>query len=301
MTRWGVLTHVVGREGPVAAFERAVRLARAAEDAGYDSFWVAQHRFGAQGGHLPSPLMLLAALSRETRRIRLGTASIAAALEDPRRLAEDAAVVDAMSGGRLELGLGSGSDPLASVAWGLDHEMRHRDLWPVVDALSAMVEGGAVDGADGPALHPPATTLASRMWITAGRAESADAASRRGLGLIAGRRRVGPEGPRAEDERVARMIGRYRAAGGERVAVSRPLVATSDLSTARRVRREERRIRGPGGASSIAVGSADILLRGLADDPGVRLADHVLVHTRPIEVPLGVEIDSLRLLAPVRD
>nr|WP_301498508.1 LLM class flavin-dependent oxidoreductase [Corynebacterium sp.] len=106
------------------AFERTIRLAQVAEDTGYDSFWVPQHRFGADDAHLPSPLILLAALARETDQVFLGTASIAAALEHPRRLAEDAAVVDVLSAGRLELGLGSGSDPIASKAWGLDHVRR---------------------------------------------------------------------------------------------------------------------------------------------------------------------------------
>ena len=45
---WGVLSHVSGEDGPAAAYERAIRLAQAAESAGYGSFWVAQHRFGAQ-------------------------------------------------------------------------------------------------------------------------------------------------------------------------------------------------------------------------------------------------------------
>lgn len=308
---WGVLTHVSGGDGPAAAYERAIRLAQAAESAGYDSFWVAQHRFGAQRAHLPSPLVLLAAVARETSSIALGTASIAAALEDPKRLAEDAAVVDALSGGRLQLGLGSGSEPAASVAWGLDHDGRHDAFWKVLDELSDVLlggplggpsarvdfPGGSTGGGASPALHPPAPSLPSRIWVTAGSSDTADEAAGRELGLIVGRRRVGQGGVRAEDGRVAEVIDGYRKRGGDRVAISRPVVATSDTSVVDMVRDEERRVRGPGATLTIATGPAGDLLESLGHDPGARRADRLLVHTRPIDVPLEVEIESLRALA----
>lgn len=338
---WGVLTHVSGEDGPAAAYERAIRLAQAAESAGYGSFWVAQHRFGAQRAHLPSPLVLLAAVARETSSIELGTASIAAALEDPRRLAEDAAVVDALSGGRLQLGLGSGSEPAASAAWGIDHEARYERFWSVVDELSSLLAGGPFgrtvgvmtnspspdvvppghpwpshpspghpapgnptrDGRDrragitAPSLHPPTSGLGQRVWVTAASSGTASSAARRGLGLIVGRRRVGDGGVRAEDDRVAAVIDGYLKRGGGRVAVSRPVVASSDASIVDMVRGEERRVRGPRATLTIATGPAGEMLKSVERDPGARRADRVLVHTRPIDVPLGVEIESIRALA----
>lgn len=323
---WGVLSHVSGEDGPAAAYERAIRLAQAAESEGYGSFWVAQHRFGAQRAHLPSPLILLAAVARETSSIALGTASIAAALEDPKRLAEDAAVVDALSGGRLQLGLGSGSEPVASAAWGIDHDARHEKFWSVLDELCSVLAGGSFgrgdgvgmyvdspdalspgrpspDGRDGragvtvPLLHPPASGLGQRIWVTAASSETAANAARRGLGLIVGRRRVGDGGVRAEDGRVAAVIDDYLRGGGGRVAVSRPVVASSDPSIVEMVRGEEQRVRGPGSSLTIATGPSGDLLDSLGHDPGVRRADMMLVHTRPIDVPLGVEIESIRALA----
>lgn len=300
-TGWGVLTHVSGGDGPAAAYERTIRLAREAEAAGYGSFWVAQHRFGAQRAHLPSPLVLLAAVARETSTISLGTASIAAALEDPKRLAEDAAVVDALSGARLHLGLGSGSEPAASAAWGVDHEARHEVFWQVVDELTAILGGGPMGGESGgrgtPPLHPAAPSLRSRLWVTAGSAATARAAAERELGLIVGRRRVGPEGLRAEDDRVAGVIDGYREAGGTAVAVSRPVVATASPSVSVMVRREERRVRGTDAALTISTGPAGDLLRELGADPAVRRADRVLFHTRPIDIPLRIEVESLNALA----
>ncbi len=100
----GYFTHVAGRGGPAQVYRETVELAVAAEEQGFASFWVAQHHAGALEGLLPSPLVLLAAVAERTATIRLGTAVVAASLEDPRRLAEDAAVLDQLSGGRLELG-----------------------------------------------------------------------------------------------------------------------------------------------------------------------------------------------------
>ncbi|WP_374203697.1 LLM class flavin-dependent oxidoreductase [Pseudonocardia sp. ICBG601] len=108
--RLGYLTHVTG-DDPSRAYRETIRLAERAEELGYDSFWLAQHHDGHLGGRLPSPLVLLAAVAERTRLIRLGTAVVALPLEDPRRLAEDAAVLDALSGGRLELGVGAGGRP----------------------------------------------------------------------------------------------------------------------------------------------------------------------------------------------
>lgn len=293
---WGVICHVSGVDGPAAAFERTIRLAQVAEDTGYDSFWVAQHRFGADDAHLPSPLILLAVLARETDQIFLGTASIAAALEHPRRLAEDAAVVDVLSGGRLKLGLGSGSDPTASKAWGLDHDRRHGRFWEVVDELR-----GLLAGASNPPLHPSAPGLANRLWITAGSSDTAEHAADRGLGLIAGRRRIRPGStPAEEDRRVADLFDTFTAAGGGDVAVSRPVVASAESSVSDRVAAQERRIRGPGAPLTISTGPAEHILDTLYADPGVQRADRVLVHTRPIDVPLHIEETSLRLLAGQR-
>ncbi|HJC59079.1 MAG TPA: LLM class flavin-dependent oxidoreductase [Candidatus Dietzia intestinigallinarum] len=315
-----------GEDGPAAAYERAIRLAQAAESAGYGSFWVAQHRFGAQRAHLPAPLVLLAAVARETSSIELGTASIAAALEDPKRLAEDAAVVDALSGGRLQLGLGSGSEPVASAAWGFDHDARYERFWSVADELCSVLAGGPfgrlgdvaanadspgvltpghpspVDrdgrvGVTAPLLHPPAGGLGQRIWVTAASSDTASNAARRGLGLIVGRRRVGDGGVRAEDGRVAGVIDDYRASGGARVAVSRPVVASSDASIVEMVRGEERRLRGPGSTLTIATGPAGELLEAFSADPGIRRADRILLHTRPIDVPLEAEIESIHALA----
>ena len=105
-----------------ASYDQLLRLARATEDAGYDAFFRSDHYLAMGGDGLPGPTdawITLAGLARETARIRLGTMVTAATFRLPAVLAISVAQVDAMSGGRVELGLGTGWFEAEHSAYGI--------------------------------------------------------------------------------------------------------------------------------------------------------------------------------------
>ncbi|MDQ1199543.1 LLM class F420-dependent oxidoreductase [Rhodococcus sp. SORGH_AS_0303] len=94
-----------------ATYDDLVRVARAAEDFGYDAFFRSDHYLAMSTDGLPGPTdawITLAGVARETSTIRLGTLVTSATFRYPGPLAISVAQVDAMSAGRVELGLGAG-------------------------------------------------------------------------------------------------------------------------------------------------------------------------------------------------
>ncbi len=90
-----------------ALFSAALDMAEWADRVGFDVLGLGEHH-GSEDGYNPSPLILGSAFAARSRRIRLRTAVLLASCYDPIRLAEDTAVLQILSGGRLELGLGFG-------------------------------------------------------------------------------------------------------------------------------------------------------------------------------------------------
>ena len=114
----GFFTRLLDRAGAAERYRLATEQIVEAERAGYDSTWIAQHHFHEDEGGLPSPFVFLAHVAAKTTRIRLGTGVVTLPLENPVRVAEDAVVLDLLSGGRLEFGVGSGSTPNTYLAFG---------------------------------------------------------------------------------------------------------------------------------------------------------------------------------------
>jgi alkanesulfonate monooxygenase SsuD/methylene tetrahydromethanopterin reductase-like flavin-dependent oxidoreductase (luciferase family) len=108
-----------------------VDLLASAETLGFDGIWANEHHFQPWGGMLPSLPVLLAALSQRTQRVSLGTSVIVLPLHNPIEIAEQLAMVDLMSNGRLQLGVGRGS-----LAY--DYEMLSL---PLEDAQERLVDG----------------------------------------------------------------------------------------------------------------------------------------------------------------
>jgi alkanesulfonate monooxygenase SsuD/methylene tetrahydromethanopterin reductase-like flavin-dependent oxidoreductase (luciferase family) len=86
------------------------QLAQVCETAGFATFWLPEHHFSVWGRELiGNPLMMAADIAARTRRIRIGLAAAIITFWHPLRLAEDLALLDQLSGGRLEIGVGRGN------------------------------------------------------------------------------------------------------------------------------------------------------------------------------------------------
>ena len=107
--KFGIL-NVFDAEGrpPAEVFGQALEQYAFADEQGWDYAWVAEHHFTWEYGILTNPATMLAALARETKRMRLGSAIVILPFHDPIRVAEDFALVDHLSDGRIDLGVGRG-------------------------------------------------------------------------------------------------------------------------------------------------------------------------------------------------
>lgn len=100
-------------------YDDAVEQVKAAEAAGFEIAWFAEHHFSNYCA-IPSPLMMVARLAGETKRIKLATGVVVAPLYNPVRLVSEIGMADAMTHGRLVLGVGSGYQPYEFERFGED-------------------------------------------------------------------------------------------------------------------------------------------------------------------------------------
>jgi alkanesulfonate monooxygenase SsuD/methylene tetrahydromethanopterin reductase-like flavin-dependent oxidoreductase (luciferase family) len=181
--RLGFLTHLEGSGSPREIYQNALEIIVAADELGFDAYWVAQHHFTGHVGRMPAPFPFLAAAAERTKRLRLGTSIIILPLETPLRVAEDAAVVDTLSNGRLELGVGSGSDFKEFEAFAVDPAHRFEKTTEGFHLLKRALRGEPL-GDNGQQLFPPAPTLADRLWQSAGSERGAEFVAKNGAGML---------------------------------------------------------------------------------------------------------------------
>ena len=114
--KFAAFTTVAGSAGEAANAEQMIdnlrRQTILAEELGFEAMWLGEHHFGPYGvGDLPNPILLGADLAARTSRIRIGQMANIAPWWHPIRLAEDLAILDNMTGGRVEVGFGRGIWP----------------------------------------------------------------------------------------------------------------------------------------------------------------------------------------------
>jgi alkanesulfonate monooxygenase SsuD/methylene tetrahydromethanopterin reductase-like flavin-dependent oxidoreductase (luciferase family) len=118
--KFGVFDHMDDSGMPLSQqFETRMRLAEAYDRLGFHAYHLAEHH-GTPLGLAPSPGLFMAALAQRTKRLRFGPLVYLLPLYHPLRLLEEICMLDHMSGGRLELGVGRGVSPIEVGFFGVD-------------------------------------------------------------------------------------------------------------------------------------------------------------------------------------
>ena len=175
----------------------ALRYAVAAEEAGFDGVWLAEHHFLTYGA-CPSAITLAAHVLGRTRRITVGTAAAILPTRHPVALAEETALLTAVSGDRFELGVGRGGPWVDLEVFGTGLSRFTDGFTDDLDLLLEWLSGTPSVGADGPAhrFRPvqvvPRPTTPPRIRVAATSPATVDLAAARGLPLLLGMH-AGPE------------------------------------------------------------------------------------------------------------
>jgi alkanesulfonate monooxygenase SsuD/methylene tetrahydromethanopterin reductase-like flavin-dependent oxidoreductase (luciferase family) len=229
----GITDHLEGPPDRPSSeiFGEVADLVRLADQLGVRYAWFAEHHAHAHHGHLPSPLPFALHLAGQTRSIRLGTAILCLNLRHPLDVAEQVAVADVLSGGRMAVGFGSGSTPEEFGLFGLGvtaEQERHERFEEALRVIRSCW-GEAWDGpptrhytAPPPRMLPvPAADLRSRCWVAVNSVGSARIAGALGFNVLFSHLRT--------PEQYRQYGASYREAGGSGlIAANRPVFVGPD-------------------------------------------------------------------------
>ncbi|MGW0811005.1 putative FMN-dependent luciferase-like monooxygenase [Nonomuraea sp. NPDC002799] len=284
-----------------------------AEACGFDTAWVAQHHFdGAEGG-LPAPLVFLAHVAARTSRIRLGTGIITLPLEQPVRVAEDAAVLDLLAGGRLEVGVGSGGTPSSFAPFGHDSAARAAVYAEHLAVVRQAWSGEPLAG--GSRLYPPAPRLLGAIWEATFSVSGGARAGRAGNGLMLSRTQPRPaDDPQATLAAIQRPIvdayyENLPAGVAPRIMASRTAFVADSRAEALRCA-EQGLGRGrlpwelPDGdldsriaAFDVHVGTPQDVIESLRADPTLERVTDLVFQVHSVDPPHPLVLRSIELLA----
>jgi alkanesulfonate monooxygenase SsuD/methylene tetrahydromethanopterin reductase-like flavin-dependent oxidoreductase (luciferase family) len=305
------------------SLRQSVELAVAAEQVGVAGAYFRVHHFAAQQAN---PFPLMAAIAARTSTIHVGTGVIDMRYENPLYMAEEAAQVDLLSDGRLQLGIGRGSPEMVLEGYRtFGHvpepgetaaAMAQRHTATFLDAIKGRGFANQDPRRGGVGLapiQPLSETLPERIWWGSGTRASAKSAAEQGMNLLSSHillEDFGASFNDAQAEQIRLFRETWASAGhsfSPQVAVVRSILPLIDDQTRRyfgpRAGSESREQVGvmQGVVSRVGrnyIGGPDRIIADLADDTGVQEADTVIV-TVPNQ--LGVAFNARILESLVRD
>src|SRR5687768_17363221 len=320
LTRLGFFTRLLDQADPAERYRLATAQIIHAERCGFHAAWIAQHHFHEEEGGLPAPFVFLGQVAAHTTRIRLGTGIVTLPLELPIRVAEDAAVLDLMCGGRLEVGVGPGGNLSAYQAFGLDSAERSALLVRHHRVLLDAWAGRQLPGGD--RLYPPNPDLVDRVWQATFNVDGARRAGAAGDGLMLSRTQPRPaDAPQLSLPDIQNpMIDAYLEAlppgRAPRILASRTVFVTDDRKEALRLAeiglaRQRARFAAIGrtgfvegmsvhdqiAAMDIHIGTPEDVVASLRADSVLARATDLTVQSHSIDPPHPFILRSIELVA----
>ncbi len=294
-------------DDPYRGLEDTLQLFEYGERLGFDGAWIRQRHLEHGVG---SAAVFLAAAGQRTRCIELGTAVIPIGYENPFRLAEDLALADVLSRGRLQVGFSTGmphADLLADLVYDGDwrgYDLSYGRIARVIDNLRSDYLGDpdtvihSPGSIQRPRLQPHNPGLVDRIWYGGGSLRSIRWAAGQGLNLLTGNIVTGETSDEFTAAQLA-LIDEYRHLVGSerpaRVAVGRVVVPFDSATALTRARyrdyaasRHERTLRPQGTKRTLfardVVGTAEQIVGQLSADP-------VLDRVTELRLELPYEFD----------
>jgi alkanesulfonate monooxygenase SsuD/methylene tetrahydromethanopterin reductase-like flavin-dependent oxidoreductase (luciferase family)/putative sterol carrier protein len=165
-----------------------------ADRAGFDHVWEVEHHFLEEYSHSSAPEVFLAAASQRTKRIRLGhgIVQLPPAFNHPARAVERAAMLDLISGGRVDLGTGEASSQAELGGFGVDRRTKRAQWEESLDAVARMFVEEPFAGIDGEFVQMPPRNVMPKakqkphppLWVACSRRDTILMAARKGLGAL---------------------------------------------------------------------------------------------------------------------
>jgi alkanesulfonate monooxygenase SsuD/methylene tetrahydromethanopterin reductase-like flavin-dependent oxidoreductase (luciferase family) len=188
---FGLFDWLDRKSGPVRQlFEDHLQLIQAAEEAGFTRYHLAEHH-GTPLGMAPSPSVFLSAVAQRTKAIRLGALVYLLPLYEPLRLAEEICMLDQLSGGRLELGVGRGVSPYEVACFGVDVANSRAMFNEALEIITSFMTKPMLDFAGEhyryahvPVEVRPVQTPYPPLWYPTHNPESIDYAAKHGFNFV---------------------------------------------------------------------------------------------------------------------
>jgi alkanesulfonate monooxygenase SsuD/methylene tetrahydromethanopterin reductase-like flavin-dependent oxidoreductase (luciferase family)/putative sterol carrier protein len=165
-----------------------------ADRIGLDYVWEVEHHFLEEYSHSSAPEVFLAAASQRTKRIRLGhgIVQLPPGFNHPARVAERIAMLDLVSGGRVEFGTGESSSQMELGGFGVDRELKREQWEEALDAITRMFVEEPFAGYDGKHVKMPQRNVVPKpvqkphppLWVACSRRDTILLAGKKGIGAL---------------------------------------------------------------------------------------------------------------------